>query len=79
MLLFQQKMFDKDGRIDHKHVRFEHEEMVQDPPIFAEPYLDFQTSIVDPSENPIYIQHALLNKGVYPPTFSSELDRFLED
>lgn len=55
MLLFQQKMFDKDGRIDHKHVRFEHEEMVQDPPIFAEPYLDFQTSVVDPSENPIYI------------------------
>ena len=34
---------------------------------------------MDPRENPIYIQHAFENKGIYPPEFGDEFDRFLED
>ena len=65
--------------MDHKQVRFEHEEMVNDPPIFAEPHLDYDNVAINPRDNPINIQHALLNKGMYPASFQQELDRFLTD
>jgi len=63
--------------MDHKQVRFDPDLMLNDPPVFAEMPIDYNSVEMNPQENPLYIQHALLNKGSYPPQFSADLDRYM--
>ena len=47
--------------------------------VFNEVPLDFVRCEVDPRDNPLYIQHAYLNRGEYPPEYVAEQERFMED
>ena len=53
--------------------------MLTDPPDFAEFPLDYRNCELDPRENPMYVQYAYLNKGMYPPEFELEQERYIED
>ena len=41
--------------MDSKQVRFAVEEMLHNPPIFAEAFMDFDSIAYDPRQNPLYI------------------------
>lgn len=65
--------------MDHKQVRFDTDQMLNDPPIFAEAFIDYGQVAIDPRKDPINILYAFNNKGNYPAAFIPELERFLED
>ena len=65
-----------------KRVRFEGRDELFDqinPLIFDAMPLDYKNCEVNPSENPLYIQHAYLNRGEFPPEYVAEQERFIED
>ena len=51
----------------------------KDPLVFNAMPLDYTNCEVNPKENPLYIQHAYLNKGEYPPEYAAQYERFVED
>ena len=53
--------------------------MMNDMTIYAEAPLDYNNCEIDPSDNPIYIQYQLLNKGILPSSYYAEQERFVED
>ena len=60
-------------------MRFDPASMEKDTDLFNEMPLDFNNCEIDPKENPLYIMHAYLNKGQYPPEYEAENERFIED
>ena len=53
--------------------------MKPNPPCFNEPIPDYSRCEFDPRDNPVFIQHALLNKGEYPKEYQPLYERFVED
>ena len=58
---------------------FDPEAFIDEPKVFDEMPLDFVRCELDPRDNPIYIQHAYLNGGKYPPEYLADHERFAED
>ena len=54
-------------------------EMLKNPPVFAEVPIDFDHLEVDPRDNPLHIQYAYMTKGLCQPSFYEEDERFQED
>ena len=71
-------MFDEDGKVKKLKVHFNPDDMKPNPPCFHEPLPDYSREF-DPRENPVFIQHALLNKGEYPKEYTPLYERFIED
>ena len=41
--------------MNHKKIRFDNDQLLNDPPVFAEAFMDFEKISVDPRDNPLYI------------------------
>lgn len=72
-------MLDENGKVDHNKVYFDPNSFINEPKIFNELPLDYTSCELDPKENPLNIQHALLNRGEYPAEYSAQRERFVED
>ena len=75
------QLFDENGLVDqrHKKVNLDPNEMLKNPPVFAEVPIDFDQIEVDPRDNPLHIQYAYMTKGLCSPSFYEEDERFQED
>ena len=59
-----------DVSAERKQVHFDPSVELKDPKeplVFNTMALDYENCEVNPEENPLYIAHAYLNKGEYPP------------
>ena len=81
LIVFYIQLFDENGKVDQRHckVNLDPNEMLINPPTFAEVPIDFDHLEVDPRENPLYIQYSYMTKGLCPPQFYEDDERFQED